>query len=88
LHKSDQHRQHGRKRRAEAKREQRQFSPEQSATGAAECLRSRRHRAQCSICGQIAEELHSPTKMAGLFCREHCPVCSNERRQKPKPEGE
>ena len=52
------------------------------------CIQSRRHGSSaCSVCGARGGVLHVPTKVAGVFCAEHCPVCSSGRRQKPKPKG-
>ena len=41
-----------------------------------ECLRSSRIAANCNVCGCWPTIVHSPLHLRGLFCEQHCPVCT------------
>jgi hypothetical protein len=44
-------------------------------TGPAACWRSTDIKAPCATCGGRTAPMHSPTRLAGVFCGEHCPCC-------------
>jgi len=41
-----------------------------------ECLRSTRLTAKCEVCSTRPAVVHSPTRVRGFYCQDHCPVCS------------
>src|ERR1035437_5180044 len=44
-------------------------------TGPAACWRSPDIKLACAKCGGRTSPMHSPTRLAGVFCSEHCPCC-------------
>src|ERR1035437_866082 len=44
-------------------------------TGPAACWRSPDIKLPCVTCGGRTAPMHSPTRLAGVFCSEHCPCC-------------
>jgi hypothetical protein len=45
-------------------------------TGSAACWRSVDIKLPCVTCGGRSAPVHSPTRLAGIFCGEHCPCCN------------
>jgi len=46
-----------------------------------DCMRTRGHGRTCDRCGTAPEIAHVPMRIKGVFCREHCPVCSQVARE-------
>ena len=44
-------------------------------TGPSQCWRSMDIKLPCVTCGGRTSPMHSPTRLAGVFCSEHCPCC-------------
>jgi hypothetical protein len=45
-------------------------------SGPTQCMRSKRLSANCTICGQRPEVVHSPLRLRGFYCDAHCPECA------------
>ena len=45
-------------------------------TGPAACWRSGWITRVCCVCGERSEIMHSPTRLAGVFCAACCPCCN------------
>lgn len=45
-------------------------------TGPAACWRSAWITKPCCVCGEHPEVMHSPTRLAGIYCPAHCPACN------------
>src|ERR1035437_8197319 len=46
-------------------------------TGPSACWRSVDIKLACCKCGGRTAPMHSPTRLAGIFCGEHCPCCNH-----------
>ena len=44
-------------------------------TGPSQCWRSMDIKLPCITCGGRTSPMHSPIRLAGIFCSEHCPCC-------------
>jgi hypothetical protein len=50
-----------------------------------DCMRSDRIEGVCGKCGGRTEPMHSPTRVAGIFCSNCCPCAAFQKRLTDSP---